>query len=159
MGKISGKNKKRILMTYAIVSVLIIALSLKVAWIQIVKAEEYTEKAVEQQTSDIPIEAKRGTITDRNGKELASSATCYSVWVWPAYIKDHYTTDAKLDEVASQLAVALDKKSKEIKKELTADQALVRIAKGLEKEEAEKIRKLDIPGLLQELRCLCQKYQ
>ncbi|MDD7718507.1 MAG: penicillin-binding transpeptidase domain-containing protein [Eubacteriaceae bacterium] len=147
MGKISGKNKKRILMTYAIVSVLIIALSLKVAWIQIVKAEEYTEKAVEQQTSDIPIEAKRGTITDRNGKELASSATCYSVWVWPAYIKDHYTTDAKLDEVASQLAVALDKKSKEIKKELTADQALVRIAKGLEKEEAEKIRKLDIYGL------------
>ena len=37
--------------------------------------------------------------------------------------------------------------SAEIKKDMTADQALVRITKGLEKETADKIRELDMYGL------------
>lgn len=147
MAKVSGKNKKRILIAYFILSILILMLAFRLAWIQIVRADEYTEKAIAQQTSDIPIEAKRGAITDRNGKELATSATCYSLWVWPSQIKETYKTDAKLDEAASQLAVILNMDSAEIKKDMTADQALVRITKGLEKETADKIRELDMYGL------------
>ena len=147
MAKVSGKNKKRILIAYFILSILILMLAFRLAWIQIVRADEYTEKAIAQQTSDIPIEAKRGAITDRNGKELATSATCYSLWVWPSQIKETYKTDAKLDEATSQLAVILNMDSAEIKKDMTADQALVRITKGLEKETADKIRELDMYGL------------
>ena len=66
MAKVSGKNKKRILIAYFILSILILMLAFRLAWIQIVRADEYTEKAIAQQTSDIPIEAKRGAITDRN---------------------------------------------------------------------------------------------
>lgn len=80
--RFQGKTK-RILIAYFILSILILMLAFRLAWIQIVRADEYTEKAIAQQTSDIPIEAKRGAITDRNGKELATSATCYSLWVWP----------------------------------------------------------------------------
>ena len=146
MSRISGKNKQRVLGAYLILMALFLVLIFKVAWIQIVRADEYREKAVAQQTSDVPIEAKRGNITDRNGKELASSATCYSLWVWPSQIKEAYKKDAKIDEVAEKLAVVLNMNSKKIKKNLTADQPLVRIAKGLEKETAEKIRKLDLTG-------------
>lgn len=147
MARVSGTNKKRILYAFMIICILIIALCFRLAWVQIVRGEEYTEKAVAQQTSDIPIEAKRGSITDRNGKVLASSATCYALWVYPEELKKTYKSDAKLDNLASKLAVILDEKSSTIKKDLTADQLLVRIAKGLEKNTADKIRKLDVYGL------------
>ena len=69
-------NKKRIVWGFVIIAVLMILLIFRVAWIQIVDADELTEKAIGQQTSDITIEAKRGAIYDRNGKELATSITC-----------------------------------------------------------------------------------
>ena len=47
----------------------------KLFHIQIVKGEEYQAKAISQQTRDITISAKRGTIYDRNYKALAISAT------------------------------------------------------------------------------------
>ncbi|WKK92097.1 hypothetical protein Q0Y04_18705 [Clostridioides difficile] len=45
-------------------------------------------KALEQQTRDIPIEPKRGTIYDRNMKELAVSVTKYTVWCKPVEVED-----------------------------------------------------------------------
>ena len=65
---ITLKNKRRVAIGFFIISALLIALTFRVAWIQIVDAEEYTEKAILQQTTDTPIEAKRGVIYDRNGK-------------------------------------------------------------------------------------------
>ena len=64
-------NKKRIAFGFIIIAVLMILLAFRVAWIQIVDADELTEKAIGQQTSDITIEAQRGVIYDRNGKLLA----------------------------------------------------------------------------------------
>ena len=86
MARVYGNHKKRILTVFFILGFLLVALCFKLAWIQVVKADEYTDKAIAQQTSDIPIEAKRGVIYDRNGKELATSATCYTVWARPAQI-------------------------------------------------------------------------
>ena len=81
--KITSKNKKRVALTYGVILLLMSALMLRMAWIQIVKADEYPEKAITQQTSDIPLSAKRGDIYDRNGKEMATSVNGYSVWIWP----------------------------------------------------------------------------
>ena len=58
------------------------------------KGSTYSEKAVEQQTRDTPIEAERGTIYDRNGNELAVSVTCYTIWVRPADVKKTEEKDA-----------------------------------------------------------------
>ena len=74
MAKVSGKNKKRIIITFGTVCFVLVLLAFRLAWIQVVKAEEYSEIAIDQQTSDIPLEAKRGSIYDKNGEELAS---CY----------------------------------------------------------------------------------
>ena len=91
------KNRRRIAIGFTIISVLLIALLFRVAWIQIVDAEELTDKAIAQQTQDTPIEAKRGTIYDRNGKELATSTTCYTLWARPSQIK---LKDGKLADIA-----------------------------------------------------------
>ncbi|MGM9935378.1 MAG: stage V sporulation protein D [Clostridium sp.] len=51
----------------------------RLSYIMIVKAPEYAGKAEEQWTSEVKIDAVRGKILDRNGKELAVSANVYRV--------------------------------------------------------------------------------
>lgn len=121
-------------------------LAFRVAWIQVVQADELTEKAIQQQTSDIPIEAKRGIIYDRNGKELATSVTCYSLWARPAQIAEN-TDEAKLNELAAQIGTLVNMEPEKVKERLTRKQVLVKVAKELEKETADKIRDLEIDGI------------
>lgn len=146
MAKVGVKNKKRIIIAFGIISALMVLLLFRVAWIQIVKADEYGAIAVNQQTSDIPLEAKRGSIFDRNGQELASSATCYSVWVRPGQIAENYSKD-KIEELSKKLAVILGKDEADVEKSLKTKESLVKIAKYLDKDTVDKVRALKITGL------------
>lgn len=56
---VGTKNKKRIALGFLIVAVLLLLLTFRVAYWQIIKGEWLTEKAIAQQTQDTPIEAKR----------------------------------------------------------------------------------------------------
>lgn len=146
MAKVNLKNKNRMLFAFGAMAVLLALLVIRVAWIQVVKGEEYTDMAIDQQTSDIPIEAKRGSIYDRNGEELASSATCYSLWVRPAQFTGQYKGE-KATEAASELAVILGMEASEIEEKITdTENVLVKLADGLEKAEADKIKELEITG-------------
>lgn len=57
-------------------------------YIQIVKGEEYADKAESQQLSDTEIEAARGTVYDSEGNILAQSATVWTVFLDPSNIDD-----------------------------------------------------------------------
>lgn len=146
MARIGIKNKKRIIYSFGIIAALIVVLLFRMAWIQVVNADEYSEIAINQQTSDIPLEAKRGSIYDRNGQELASSATCYSVWVRTAQIKENYSSE-KIKEIAKKLAVVLNKDEESVVKSLNSKQFLVKIAKYLDKDTLDKVKALKIIGL------------
>lgn len=139
-------NKKRIAIGFIIIAVLMVLLAFRVAWIQVVDADELTEKAIDQQTSDIPIAAKRGVIYDRNGKELATSVTCYSVWVRPAELAEN-KTEEEITAAASDLAAVLNMEAEEVKTKLTKKQALVKVAQYLEKDTADQVRDLEITGI------------
>lgn len=140
------KHKRRIAIGFFAIAMLLIALTFRVAWIQIVDAEEYTEKAILQQTTDTPIEAKRGVIYDRNGKELATSTTCYTLWVWPAQFTSEKTT-AEIKEMSAKIAEIVDKDPEKIEAGVTKKQHMVSLAKYLDKETADKIRALKYSGL------------
>ena len=143
---VTVKNKRRIAIGFMLLAVLMILLAFRVAWLQVVQADELTDKAISQQTQDIPIDAKRGEIYDRNGKELATSLTCYSLWVRPAELAEDLE-DAEIEQLAQQLTEITGAEAAEIKKDLTREQAIVRVSKGLEKEQADQIRALEIDAL------------
>ena len=148
--QVTVKNRRRIALGFAILALLLIALVFRVAWIQIVDAEELSQKAIDQQTKDTPIEAKRGTIYDRNGKELATSTTCYTLWARPSQIKlkeGKTRPDSEIRAFAGEIAGIIDKDSDEVYENMKKNQALVRIAKYLDKETADKLRKLKISGI------------
>ena len=110
-------SKKRILIACTVLFAVMALLCFRVGWIQIVKSEEFTKKALDQQTRDVPIEAKRGVIYDTKGEELAVSATCYSVWARPEYIKEgnddqddrKLTEEQIIDENVDALTEVLNK--------------------------------------------------
>ena len=54
--------------------------------LQLVDGAELQKAAVDQQLRDTTISAQRGTISDRNMKPLAQSATVWKVVLAPAYI-------------------------------------------------------------------------
>lgn len=148
--QVTVKNRRRIAIGFTLISLLLIALLFRVAWIQIVDAEELTDKAIAQQTQDTPIEAKRGTIYDRNGKELATSTTCYTLWARPSQIKSKdgkERPEAEIKGFAAEIASVTGGDSDKIYENLIKEQALVKIAKYLDKESADAIKELSITGI------------
>ena len=57
-------------------------------YLHMIMGRELSEKAVDQQLSDTTVSAKRGTIYDRNGNVLASSASVWKVILAPAYFEN-----------------------------------------------------------------------
>lgn len=148
--QVTVKNRRRIAIGFIIIALLLVALVFRVAWIQIVDAEELSQKAIDQQTKDTPIEAKRGTIYDRNGKELATSTTCYTLWSRPSQIKQKdgkERPDSEVKVFAQEIADIIDGDASDVYDDLTKNQALVRVAKYLEKNTADKLRALQITGI------------
>ena len=76
-------SKKRIVLVLILACALFLGLTFRTGYLQIVKGDWLSTKAVDQQTREIPIEPKRGTIYDRNMKEIGVSVTKYTVWCKP----------------------------------------------------------------------------
>lgn len=148
MRKVGILHKKRLVLVFGIMFVLMFALSLRVAWVQVVKADEYKEMAIEQQTKDVPVEAKRGDILDRNGNKLATSATCYTVWVRPQELKKGIDKETSLDDISAKLAKYTGKTKKEMDKLLNSEDSIVKLARYVDKENAQKIKEMGAPGMI-----------
>ncbi|WP_394897726.1 stage V sporulation protein D [Clostridium butyricum] len=74
-----GQTRKRLSYAAAALTFVFATLTMRLSYIMIVKAPDYSERAEEQWTSEVKIDAIRGKILDRNGKELAVSANVYRV--------------------------------------------------------------------------------
>lgn len=111
--------------------------------------------AIDQWTSEVKIDAKRGRILDRNGRELAVSANVYRVDLDMNTLRDTMK-EKKLsqDEIAEKLsgALAMDKGevSKVLGKTLPGGLPLgsATLKRRIEKEEADKVRNLNLRGVL-----------
>lgn len=144
------KSKKRLLIVFGVIFIGMVLICLRVGWVQIVKGDEYAKMAIQQQTKDTTIAAKRGTIYDRNGTELAISAPCYSVWARPEGSAEGETEAEKkesVDNVIRKLAEILKMDEDEIRDKFESGKSLVKLTKYQNKKTADKIRKAELPGV------------
>ena len=70
-----GKMRKREYLIFIVLAIVLIGLSGRIFYWQVVRGSELRERAINQQTNKTNITASRGTIYDRNGKAIAESAT------------------------------------------------------------------------------------
>ena len=129
--------KKRLVVLLACFSLAVFALLARIAYIQVVQGEWLQKKAFEQQNSARIITPKRGIIYDRNGKELAVSASAETVWVSPQTIKK---SAAGAELVADKLAEILELDRNKVYVKVTNNSMYQIIKSKIEKETGDKIR-------------------
>ncbi|MEA4989069.1 MAG: penicillin-binding transpeptidase domain-containing protein [Anaerovorax sp.] len=147
----NNKNRKRLIFIFACTCFICTLLIFRVGWIQVVASERYAKMAVEQQTNDVPIPAKRGVILDRYGKELAISAVTNTIWVRPkdvtASAKTKEEKELKIDKTAKTLSEILSLDEASVRETITKNKLLVRVAKYVDKEKADQIRNAKLSGI------------
>jgi stage V sporulation protein D (sporulation-specific penicillin-binding protein) len=133
--------KKRSLFLLITYSVLIVALMVRIGYYQIVKGEEYSKLAYQSQTRNRIINPKRGTIYDRNGKELAISASVETISVNTQDFKDKTKdTPERVDEIASDLGKILDMDPQVVRDRLMANTGWAFIKRKVDKEIGSMVR-------------------
>lgn len=130
-------------MAFAVVIFLFIALMLRLSYIMIVKGEDYTKQAIEQQTRDRLITPKRGTIYDRNKKPLAVSASVETVSISPVTVRKSDDPE----KTAMMLSQILDIDLETVKAKINRNTSYELIKKKVEKDVADKIREAKLTGV------------
>lgn len=113
----------------------------RLAWLQLVKGEEYSRMAYVSQTRQQQLKPKRGSIYDRNGKGLAISAQVDTVSVNPELLRDQTAERPGLvASMADKLSEILGTDRAAIYENLTSSESFVYIAKKIDKEKGTAVR-------------------
>jgi cell division protein FtsI/penicillin-binding protein 2 len=113
----------------------------KALWLGVVKASSLRGAAATQQKTTVSVPARRGTITDRTGQELAVSQPAMSVAATP------YLIDDKLG-VAKRLAPLLGRDTNSVLADLSKkDTGFVWLARKLPMQTGTRIEDMHIEGL------------
>lgn len=137
------KSKKRLLFLMTVVVVLFIALAVKMAIIVFVQGEFLQEKALIQQTRDLVVSAKRGSILDRNGNVLAQSANAETVVLRPSEVKK-----GNVDAIVEVLSQKLEIDAETVRKKATdSTKSEVWLKRQVDKNIANELRELNLPGV------------
>jgi len=132
--------RRRIWIALLIGSFLFISLITRLGYIQLVKGDWLAEKAEDLWKRDIPVEAKRGKILDRNGEVLALNISSPTVIAIPIQIKDPGLT-------AKELANILHISEQKVYKLITKKELMVKVARKISEDQAKKIKALKLPGI------------
>lgn len=147
----TNKNRSRLVFLFGIACLLFVLLALRLGWHQIIRAEKYAQMATDQQTSDSTVQAVRGSIVDRNGRDLAISAATNTIWIRPDSVKGNGKTPEEIEENLKQetkiLAQYLQMSEDSVREIITSDRKLLRIAKYVEMDIANQIREEKLAGI------------
>jgi cell division protein FtsI (penicillin-binding protein 3) len=133
--------QRRIGLMFAIFLALLACAALRAVWIGTVKAGTLGERAVQQQVEDIEITARRGTIFDRSGVELAVSEDAVTVFAHPFLIDDPR-------DVAARLSPLLGRPEGELIEKLgDRDASFVYLRRKMDASLGHRIEELHIEGI------------
>lgn len=134
-------SNRRIGLLFLLFVLLLGAAATRAAWIGTVQAGDLSERAATQQVEDLEVPARRGTITDRNGLELAVSEDAVTVFANPFLIDDPV-------RVAARLAPLLDQPEAELAKTLAQrDTGFTYLARKLAPRPGARVAQLGIEGI------------
>ncbi|HEX6021386.1 MAG TPA: penicillin-binding protein 2 [Solirubrobacter sp.] len=132
--------QRRIGLLFAGFLVLLTIAAIKATWLGVVRAGDLKRAAVTQQEADVPIPARRGSITDANGIDLAVSQPAVDIAA-TTYLIDDAT------KVAAKLAPLIGRPEDEVLRKLAKPSGFTYLVRGLPAQKAKKVRKLNLPGL------------
>jgi len=132
--------RRRTMVLAALVALAFLGVLGRLAYLQVVKHDEYSKLAESQQAKTIPLVARRGPILDRNGQVLAVSAKAESLFALTSRVEDR-------DALAARLAPILGEAPREISRRLDSPKRFVFVKRRLSPDVVESVRQLDMPAL------------
>lgn len=137
------KIDERIKITFLVMLILFIFIILRVFYIQVFDYKKLNEYASDLWSRDLPIEANRGLILDRNGVVLADNLTTTSLVLIPNQIKEK---EKATEELAKILNVSYDEMKKHVYKKTSIERVHPE-GRRLSYDVAEKISDLKLDGI------------
>lgn len=135
-----GVIRRRIAALLLTVGLFTFLLTVRLAYVQIVQHAHFTDLALEQRLRGVPADPLRGTIYDRQMRELAVSVSSDAVYVRPAEIVSPRETARELSRLlALDYEFVLDR--------LQRRQAEVWIQRRIDEQQAARLRDRRMPGV------------
>lgn len=138
--KVYSYNRRRIKYIFVMVCIAATVIIGRLAYIMVLKAKYYSERADNLHERERSIKAPRGRIYDRNGNILADNRAVCSVSVIHSQIEDE-------EAVIDLLEKYLDKSPEEIRKKVTKVSSREIIAVNVSEETGDMIRAAALPGI------------
>ena len=138
--KVYSYNRRRIKYIFVMVCIAATVIISRLAYIMVLKAKYYSERADNLHERERSIKAPRGRIYDRNGNILADNRAVCSVSVIHSQIEDE-------EAVIDLLEKYLDKSPEEIRKKVTKVSSREIIAVNVSEETGDMIRAAALPGI------------
>lgn len=112
----------------------------KLAYLQLVRAEEYRGMAEDQRNHLLDLKPKRGRLLDRHGEVLAFSMDCFNVYAISYLVKD-------VQKVSSELSLVLKVPRQELEEKIRSRRGFVYLARRVDTAVAEAIRSKELEGI------------
>lgn len=133
-------SNKRLIQIFAVLAAWAIVVTGRLIQVQLVRHDEYTNRALRQQERTLELSPVRGAILDARGRLLAESITAESIYADPQAMPNRQA-------VAAKLAPILRIPQRDIEARLRSDAGFVWIARQVPLEVAAVVRKLGIAGI------------
>ena len=133
-------SNRRLLILAGLLLFWMVAICLRLVWVQVVDYADFTQRAARQQQRSIEVSPARGMIYDRNGNALAMSVNVDSVFAVPSEIPDVHAT-------AGILAKVLKGDSNEIENRMRASHAFAWVARKVDNDTSARIHALNLKGI------------
>ncbi len=133
--------RKRLISIFVLTVLVTMLLISRLAWIQIVQADQLYEQAWGQWSRNVPVSTARGSIYDSQGRLLAGSTAVNTVAAIPPQIESP-------EAVAGALAPILEMDAQRIYELITMDRSAIYIKRKVEPDVSEAIREMNIPGII-----------
>lgn len=133
--------RRRIFFAFMIIVAVTLALTGRLAWIQIVQADELYDQAWEQWNRSIPTRSPRGFIYDSRGRLLAGSTTVETVVAIPPRVEDPQHT-------AQLLSPILEMEVEKLHELLTMKLSSIYLKRKVEPDISQAIRDLQLSGII-----------
>ncbi len=132
--------RSRALIFAACLALAFLGLLGRLAYLQILKHDEYSRLAENQHAKTVPLRPKRGPILDRTGQALAVSSRADTLYVTPAKVEN-------AGRLAARLSPILGEPARDVARKLAVSRKFAPVRRRLTPEMARAVRELRDPAL------------
>ncbi|MFP5236323.1 MAG: penicillin-binding protein [Acidobacteriota bacterium] len=123
------------------------AIAVRLFWLQVVRHQEYIERAQKEQQRTFDVAPRRGVLYDRNMRELAMTVQVPSIYAVPSEIEDKDAAAKTLASIVHTNPEDRQTAEAEIAKRLAAGREFAWVARRVNPDVAAQVKALNMKGI------------